>query len=265
MKKLLLTISIIIAGTIGLSSTVFAACPENGCPNGEVCDVGICKSLIEVLTGRPGKTSGTDVGKNPETEAVADLPNVGIEGAITSTVKIILGWAMSITLVTLVVSAIYYIQSRGNEEDVKKAKDMMLYLIIGMAIMAAAYGLVSGLSQFKFFGEAQAYTIDPTYAPDNTPFTLEENTKARGAENSTVIILQIIAGALLYFAAPIAIIMISFNAFNMVMFGAESEKLEQSKKGLTWAALGLLAIILSYSITRAIIGFVINAAQPPTG
>lgn len=110
----------------------------------------------------------------------------------------------------------------------------------------------------------QAYTIDPTYAPDNTPFTLEENTKTKGAESSTVLILQIIAGALLYFAAPLAIILIGFNAFNMVMYGAESEKLEQSKKGLTWAAIGLLAIILSYSITRAVIGFVIQAAQPPT-
>lgn len=151
MKKLLLTISIIIAGIIWLNSTAFAACPADGCPNGEVCDAGICRSLIEVLTGRPGKTS-SDVEKYPELDPVADLPNVGIEGAITSTVKTILGWAMSITLITLVVSAIYYIQSRGNEEDVKKAKDMMLYLIIGMAIMAGAYGLVSGLSQFKFFG-----------------------------------------------------------------------------------------------------------------
>lgn len=265
MKKILLTISIIIAGTIGFSTVAFAACPADGCPKGEVCENGLCKSLIEVLTGRPGKISGTDVGKTDETIAVAGLPDVSIEGAITSTVKTILGWAMSITLITLVVSAIYYIQSRGNEEDVKKAKDMILYLIIGMAIMAAAYGLVAGLSQFKFFGEAQAYTIDPTYAPDNTPFTLEENTKTKGAESSTVIILQIIAGALLYFAAPLTLILIGFNAFNMVMYGAESEKLEQSKKGLTWAAIGLLVVILSYSITRAVIDFVIQAAQPPTG
>lgn len=122
-----------------------------------------------------------------------------------------------------------------------------------------------GLSTL-LMGSVQAYTIDSTYRPSNTPFALEENTKEKGekgAENSTVIILQIIAGALLYFAAPIAIILIGFNAFNMVIFGAESEKLEQSKKGLTWAAIGLLVIILSYSITRAIIGLVIKTAEPP--
>lgn len=128
MKKLLLTISVILL----TANSVLAV-------------------NISDLIFRPGEKSASDVSEYPETGYVADLPEVSIEAAITSTVKTILGWAMIISIIALVVSAIFYIQSRGKEEDVTKAKDIMLYLIIGMAIMAAAYGIVIGLSQFEFF------------------------------------------------------------------------------------------------------------------
>lgn len=32
-----------------------------------------------------------------------------------------------------------------------KAKDIILYLVIGMAIIAAAYGIVAGITQFNVF------------------------------------------------------------------------------------------------------------------
>ncbi len=109
-----------------------------------------------------------------------------------------------------------------------------------------------------------ALQIDSSYRPENAPFALEDNTELmeeEGARDSTVIILQIIAGTLLYFAAPLAVIIIGLGAFNMVIGGADTEKLEQAKKHLTWAVLGLLTIILSYSITRIVITLVITTAE----
>ena len=111
---------------------------------------------VSDLLPRPGESTGTEEGskitqKYKELDAVGNLPEIGIEGAMTTVIKTILGWAMIITVVALVVMGIYYLISMGNEEDISKAKDIILYLIIGMAIMAAAYGVVAGISQFDFF------------------------------------------------------------------------------------------------------------------
>lgn len=103
-----------------------------------------------------------------------------------------------------------------------------------------------------------AYQVDPTYKPHNVPFSLTDEIKQGGASGATILILQIIAGALLYFAVPLAVIFILMAAFNMVIAGGESEKLDQAKKHLTWAIIGLICIILSYSIVKIIIQLVVD-------
>jgi len=116
--------------------------------------------------------------------------------------------------------------------------------------------IIAGLQTLQ---TASAYQIDPSYRPQNAPFSLKEEITQQGAQSATIIILQIIAGALLYFAAPIAVIVIAMGGFNIVIYGAEQEKLEQGKKQLTWAIIGLFCVILSYSIVRIILEFVLRA------
>lgn len=106
---------------------------------------------------------------------------------------------------------------------------------------------------------AYAYQIDPSYRPINSPFNL--NYEERDAKSNTVIILQILAGAMLYFAMPIGVIMIVWSGWDMATGGADTEKIEQAKKHLTWSVLGLLLIILSYSGVRFIITFVVKSAE----
>lgn len=101
--------------------------------------------------------------------------------------------------------------------------------------------------------------------PENEPFALtsEEFSGGDGASGA-IIVLQIIAGGLLYFAAPVATVFIVMAGIQMTLGGAESEKLEQAKKHLTWSALGLLLIIFSYSAVRALLTFVFQAGTPVT-
>ena len=126
-----------------------------------------------------------------------------------------------------------------------------LLIIIGSILLLVAIA-----------GVAQAYQIPDEYRPENLFFgekELDYNKDLPGqtqGSTATVIILQTIAGALLYFAAPLGVILIGFSAFNMVMGGADSEKLEQAKKHLTWTIIGLFVIILSYSLVRIVITFV---------
>lgn len=109
-----------------------------------------------------------------------------------------------------------------------------------------------------------AYQIDPSYRPSNEPFALDKEIKNQGATGATIVVLQIIAGALLYFAAPIGIIMIAWAGGSMVIFGAEQEKLDAAKKHLIWSIVGLVVIILSYSLVRIIITAIVKAASLAT-
>lgn len=164
MKKLLLiTISTFIL-TMSLSSFAFALSRGIGeqCNNSDYkCDDGltclqtvqkqtiaggenlwgICSSTLDVLTQRPSS--------NVDAKNINALPTVTLEGGIGVAIKAILRSAMLLTIIAIVVAAIYFMVSRGKEEDLTKAKDIILYLVIGMGIMAAAYGVVAGLVQFN--------------------------------------------------------------------------------------------------------------------
>jgi hypothetical protein len=124
---------------------------------GETCIAGICaKSALDILTPRPGgETEIPGVGETPEElKAIKKLPSIGIETAFKTAIKTILSAAMLLTIIAIVVTGIYYITSRGKEEEITKAKSIIVYLIIGLLIMAAAYGIVAGVAQFKFFKAA---------------------------------------------------------------------------------------------------------------
>lgn len=161
MKKfLLLTISIILSSIILGNQLALAGSKGLGqnCKLDSECQPGLlcyqegkkgdtplkrCRDRLEVLTQRP---SSQEDAKN-----IKNLPNVTIESGFSVAIKTILRSAMLLTIIAIVIAAIYYITSRGKEEDVTKAKDIILYLVIGMAVMAAAYGVVAGLTRFNVF------------------------------------------------------------------------------------------------------------------
>ncbi|MDP2642376.1 MAG: hypothetical protein Q8P62_00850 [Candidatus Peregrinibacteria bacterium] len=129
---------------------------------------------------------------------------------------------------------------------------------IGIMIILA---LAINFAMSSFF--ASAYTIPEQFRPLNEPFSIGKDLNKTNGGNTTtetIVFLQILAGGLLYFAAPLAIILIVMTGFNMAFQGAETEKIEESKRSLTWIALGLLLIILSYSLVRIIINAALGAA-----
>ncbi|MBU1152115.1 hypothetical protein KJ632_04805 [Patescibacteria group bacterium] len=73
------------------------------------------------------------------------------QAAIASGVQLILGWSMFLALIAIIAAAIFYLIAQGNEEEAKKAKDIIKYLVIGAAIISSAYAIVIGISKFDFF------------------------------------------------------------------------------------------------------------------
>ena len=87
---------------------------------------------------------------NDQLKAVEALPKISAEQIISVAILQILEWTFVLTVIAIVVAAIYYIIGRGNDEDITKAKNIILYLIIGMAIIGASYGIIAGITQLTF-------------------------------------------------------------------------------------------------------------------
>jgi len=104
---------------------------------------------LDALTPRPGDTT-----KYSDLSTIKKLPNITIETGIADIIKTILQLSMALALIALLFVGIYFLKSRGEDEDTGKAKKMLQYLLIGMLVIASAYGIVSGISQFNFFKAA---------------------------------------------------------------------------------------------------------------
>lgn len=70
------------------------------------------------------------------------------------------------------------------------------------------------------------------------------------------IILQLIAGSLIYAAGPAAVLMIAIGGFRYVASHGDQTQMEGAKKTIMWAIVGLLVIIVSYAIVTNIINIV---------
>ena len=83
-----------------------------------------------------------------------ELPDLSVGEFIGATVKTLIGWSMIITIIAIVVTGIFFLTAQGKDEDISKAKDVMIYALIGLVIMASAYAVVVGLIQFNFLEAA---------------------------------------------------------------------------------------------------------------
>lgn len=109
--------------------------------------------------------------------------------------------------------------------------------------------------------------------PEGTPLrelnkSLNIGAKTQGGTQAAVSganrVLQFMANGLLYVAAPLAILFIAHAGQNYGFAFGDQTKLEAAKKQLTYALLGLGAIIFSYIIVRLIIGTVLAVPSETT-
>lgn len=128
---------------------------------------------------------------------------------------------------------------------------------IGLIILLALAASLAYTLAYASIANA-AYQLPKNLMPGGTPidfdFVGSGDSKEAGT-NALLTVLQIIAGALLYFAAPLGIVSIALVAFDLAMNSGNTEKVETQKKRLMWLVLGLLVIILSYGLVKIIIGF----------
>lgn len=102
----------------------------------------------------------------------------------------------------------------------------------------------------------------PTLTPGGAIPASGNQAGNREIESARIAIMQRIINVLLGIAGVVAVYFIVTNGFWLIVSGGSEETVTQRKKGLTWAVLGLVLIILSYSIISFIISVTFTADQP---
>lgn len=75
---------------------------------------------------------------------VPGVPTQDLDSSATQTmVKIVFGFAGGIALIMVVIGGFKYISSLGNAQNVAKAKDTILYAIIGLVVCVLGYAIIS--------------------------------------------------------------------------------------------------------------------------
>jgi hypothetical protein len=109
-----------------------------------------------------------------------------------------------------------------------------------------------------FCAQAQVQ-LDPNLRPGYAA-----NIEAPGGNRAAVTnaILQLIAGGLIYAAGPMAVLIIAWGGLQYVTSHGDQTKMENAKKTIMWAIIGLLVIIISWAVVSNIITII---AETGTG
>ena len=71
---------------------------------------------------------------------------------VTSAIKTMLFAAGALVLIGLLVVGAMFLTGASNEENITKARKILIYLVIGIILISVSYAVVSGISQFKLGG-----------------------------------------------------------------------------------------------------------------
>ncbi len=99
--------------------------------------------LFRLLAALPIDTSplpkaGLDASGNPSNELFINIVNV------------IFGILAAVAFISVIYGGFKYVISRGEPDQIGKAKDVILYSLIGLAISLSAFGIVNLLIKVLF-------------------------------------------------------------------------------------------------------------------
>lgn len=76
-------------------------------------------------------------------EADVSIPKVDLgQGTVDTVMSIIFGLAGAVAVIIITIAGIQYVISQGEPDKTRKAKDAILYTLIGLAVTVLAFAIV---------------------------------------------------------------------------------------------------------------------------
>jgi type IV secretory pathway VirB2 component (pilin) len=72
-------------------------------------------------------------------------PNVPLDNAIDKIVDVVFGVLIAVAVLMIIIAGFMFVTASGNDEQVKKARNMLLYAVVGVIVALLAKGIVEFL------------------------------------------------------------------------------------------------------------------------
>ncbi len=119
LKKALFALAIVLATVCMISPSVFAA------DGTEICDDLKSKNIdnYELICGK----------KNDE----------NAQNVVASVLKLVFTWVGVIAVIVIIIGGVFYMTSQGDPGKIKRAKETILYAVIGLVVSLSAFAIVT--------------------------------------------------------------------------------------------------------------------------
>jgi type IV secretory pathway VirB2 component (pilin) len=93
--------------------------------------------LLPLLTRAQEEETG------PEEITLDPFTATSIPGLIGNIIRVVLGFTGVVALLMIIYGGILWLTSGGNQERVKKGRDTLIWAVLGVALIFAAYAIVT--------------------------------------------------------------------------------------------------------------------------
>lgn len=179
--------------------------------------------------------------KHPDAPTDTQYDNQGVDTVVSPIYYAIdiFRFAISGIMMIYVIILVIKLVSGAADEEVKKAKERLVYMIIGLLIVQFAGTLVKRM----FFGDyGEAFSVNEDGERVSQDFAFNSAAEIRG-----------IIGLIEIFIGVVAVLVIVVRGITLVVSGGEEESMKKARNHILYAVVGLVLAGFSEIITRFIV------------
>lgn len=174
----------------------------------------------------------------------ADKDSAEASSIVKQIINLLLYAIGALSVIMIIFSGLKYINSRGDAESIKSAKNTLQYAVVGLIVALVAFVIVNFVIQ-KFGVGTSA----------------QEGFKAIGGTGNESLpgVIGTVVDLLLYFVGALSVIMIIYGGFKYVTSAGDTSAVASAKNTILYAVIGVIVSVLVYSIVH----FAVDAFKGP--
>ena len=142
-----------------------------------------------------------------------------------------------LAVIVIIVAGYFYVTSSGNATTVEKAKNAIIYAVVGLVVIFAS----------SFVGAESVVGDICSTDPNGALCTSSKGTDLMGYVKTIVNTMLTILGVL-------AVVMIIYSGITYTLSAGDAKKVEQAKNTIIYSVVGLVVALLAGVIVNFVLG-----------
>jgi hypothetical protein len=174
-----------------------------------------------------------------------------VQGVLGSLLNSLQGIIVAISIVFIVIGAVLYITSAGDEERIKTAKKAITASLVGLAIGIAAPSFLKEI--YTILGGTPTVDCTGLTGADLTNCEAANTTLNAGLPLATIVLN--VLNFLLSIVGALAIIMMIVGGVMYLTSGGDEEKIKSAKKITLYSIIGITVALAALVLVKAVAKF----------